>query len=213
MNDTLCRSDAAYVLGALSPGERREFEIHLAGCPDCQQSVRQLAGVPGLLAKVSVADLDDQPPVPATLLPRLVTDVRRTRFRRRFASIGLAAAAAAVVLVLVLFNHGPGAPQQVAMHSLRPGPVHATVALVDKEWGTQVDLRCSYEETKEWQVRGEAYRLVVTNVKGETAQIGTWKVVPDKVATIVGAVNWPSAAIKDVKVEAQDGTPVLGYSP
>ena len=41
--------DAAYVLGALSPAERLEFERHLAGCDDCSRSVRSLAGMPGLL--------------------------------------------------------------------------------------------------------------------------------------------------------------------
>ena len=48
--------DAAYVLGALSPAERREFEEHLAGCPGCQAAVSELAGLPGLLAQVSPED-------------------------------------------------------------------------------------------------------------------------------------------------------------
>ena len=48
--------DAAYVLGALSPVERREFEEHLAGCPTCQAAVSELAGLPGLLAQVAPDD-------------------------------------------------------------------------------------------------------------------------------------------------------------
>ena len=48
--------DAAYVLGALSPADRREFEEHLAGCPGCQAAVSELAGLPGLLAQVSPED-------------------------------------------------------------------------------------------------------------------------------------------------------------
>jgi len=41
--------DAAYVLGSLSATERREFETHLASCPDCRQAVAELRGMPALL--------------------------------------------------------------------------------------------------------------------------------------------------------------------
>src|SRR5262245_29684543 len=38
--------DAAYVLGSLSPADRREFEAHLSGCPFCGQAVAELSGMP-----------------------------------------------------------------------------------------------------------------------------------------------------------------------
>ncbi|NKY37955.1 anti-sigma factor family protein, partial [Cellulomonas septica] len=41
--------DAAYVLGALGPSDRRRFEEHLAVCDACQDRVAELAGMPGLL--------------------------------------------------------------------------------------------------------------------------------------------------------------------
>ncbi|MCZ2263463.1 anti-sigma factor family protein, partial [Isoptericola sp. QY 916] len=44
--------DAAYVLGALSPADRRDYEEHLAGCDACRAAVAELAGLPGLLASV-----------------------------------------------------------------------------------------------------------------------------------------------------------------
>ena len=44
--------DAAYVLGALSVAERREYEEHLAGCAACRAAVAELAGMPGLLAQL-----------------------------------------------------------------------------------------------------------------------------------------------------------------
>ena len=44
--------DAAYVLGALSPAERREFEDHLKDCAACSNAVGELAGLPGLMSKV-----------------------------------------------------------------------------------------------------------------------------------------------------------------
>jgi anti-sigma factor RsiW len=45
--------DAAYVLGALSSADRREFEDHLAGCAPCRDAVAELAGMPGLLSAVN----------------------------------------------------------------------------------------------------------------------------------------------------------------
>ena len=41
---------AAYVLGALDPGERRTFEAHAATCPLCQEEVRSLQRVAAALA-------------------------------------------------------------------------------------------------------------------------------------------------------------------
>ena len=58
--DVRCLDDASYVLGALTPAERREFERHLAQCARCQLSVRQLARVAWLLA-LNVPRLVDDP--------------------------------------------------------------------------------------------------------------------------------------------------------
>lgn len=117
--------DAAYVLGALAPAERRDFEAHLAGCAQCRAAVGELAGVPGLLAMVppdvalalpgepagasaapgassaagvdasSAAD-DDGPDAQVVPLARLAAAARHRRARRRFVLVG--AAAALVVL-------------------------------------------------------------------------------------------------------------------
>lgn len=54
--DEYRRWDAAYVLGALSPVERREFEEHLATCPTCQSEVAEVAGMPGILSQMSPED-------------------------------------------------------------------------------------------------------------------------------------------------------------
>ncbi|HEY9304847.1 MAG TPA: carotenoid oxygenase family protein, partial [Mycobacterium sp.] len=42
--------DAAYVLGALSDTDRREFEAHLVDCAPCRQSVTELTAVSPLLS-------------------------------------------------------------------------------------------------------------------------------------------------------------------
>jgi carotenoid cleavage dioxygenase-like enzyme len=65
--------DAAYVLGALSDADRREFETHLVGCTSCSRAVTELTAVSPLLSlldydQVVAPDLADRsdavPPCP-----------------------------------------------------------------------------------------------------------------------------------------------------
>jgi anti-sigma factor RsiW len=58
--DLRCLDDASYVIGALTPADRREFQRHLAQCARCQASVRQLTQVQRLLA-VTDAHADEFP--------------------------------------------------------------------------------------------------------------------------------------------------------
>lgn len=58
IQDPYRRWDAAYVLGALPPSERLEYEDHLTYCSTCRTSVVELAGLPGLLARVPPEALD-----------------------------------------------------------------------------------------------------------------------------------------------------------
>lgn len=51
-HDEFATWDAAYVLGALSPADRRAFEEHLRDCERCGAAVGELAGMPGLLGSV-----------------------------------------------------------------------------------------------------------------------------------------------------------------
>ncbi len=104
--------DSAYVLGALSPADRREFEEHLETCELCARGVAELAAMPGLLARLAperaqaLAEDPDGASVPGPrddLLDavRLADRRRRTR-RTRFWWGAVAAAAAVAVLAIVL---------------------------------------------------------------------------------------------------------------
>lgn len=53
--DQYAEWDAAYVLGALSPTDRRAYERHLAECAACRSAVAELAGLPGLLGTLTPA--------------------------------------------------------------------------------------------------------------------------------------------------------------
>ncbi len=210
MTDARCRSDAAYVLGSLPPAERREYETHLAGCADCQASVRDLAGLPGLLGLVTTADLDDPPPVPESLLPDLVGVIRRRHRLRRRLGISALGMAAAIVVAVVALQAGAATTHEhpQAMHPVLASPVHATVALVDKSWGTRVDLRCSYDPGTVWKTP-QSYRLVVTDRTGGSRQVASWLVVPDRISTITGSLDWHLDEISNVTLQRSDGTTVL----
>src|SRR3546814_8313908 len=51
-HDRVAQWDAAYVLGALSPADRRAYEDHLTECDECRRAVAELAPTVGLLSRV-----------------------------------------------------------------------------------------------------------------------------------------------------------------
>ena len=98
--------DAAYVLGSLSPADRREYETHLSVCPLCNQAVSELSGMPALLSKldggtVAAMGADDLTAAP-NLLPSLLSEVHRRRRHVRMVT-WTSGAAAAVLLAIGLF--------------------------------------------------------------------------------------------------------------
>ncbi len=223
--------DGAYVLGALSPAERREFERHLAGCEECSRSVRELAGLPGLLAHVTADDLEpaDVPPLPATLLPPLVRRVRSTQ-RRRTAVVAATAAAVAALAVGGLAwgsnrddggrtaggtptaSAAPSAtPSALPMLAVGESPVSADVLLASVPWGTRLDLTCAYEEDEEdYEARPDAtYALVVTTTDGRTEQVATWHGLPGKTMHLSAATATRRDHIATVEMQTADGLTVL----
>jgi hypothetical protein len=232
MTCPLAHLDGAYVLGALSPEERLEYERHLPSCPTCSRAVRELAGLPGLLAQVP-ADVVESPeaavPLPDTLLPALARKVRRGERRRRRVT-WLAAAAAAVVVgggtAAVVLHDGEGAgrhPAAVATapaHTMTPvghGALEARVSLTPVLWGTRLDLTCRYAAPASGDApyphdSGPApatYTLVVRSTAGAEQQVAAWRVVPGKTLHLSGATSWAPRDISQVQVRSADGRPVL----
>ena len=176
--DKFAQWDAAYVLGALSPAERREFEEHLASCRSCQAAVSEMAALPGLLAQLSPEDaailamVDDSVPAageaqaltaaqtdvmedgpPSSLLPEMMKKVR-TRRRRIVAAV--AGIAAAVVLVIggVAIATGllplrPDDPQRVAFSQVVPSAMIAVADVIPGQDGTEIKVECQYGEVNE----------------------------------------------------------------
>ena len=142
-HDEFATWDAAYVLGALSPADRRAFEEHLRTCERCSDAVGELAGMPGLLGRApreqaftlldaaapggedgeddtagETGDAETRAGVGAEVLPSLLRRARRRRIRSRWI-IGCVAAVAAAVVVGVL---------AVALPTVLPAPSPASTA-------------------------------------------------------------------------------------
>ena len=218
--------DGAYVLGSLSTSDRREFEGHLAGCDACSRSVRDLAGLPGLLGRLEpeVFDEGDPEPVPDTLLPRLVDAMHRGQRRRTWLTAGLAAAAAVVVTmggVVVLDHAGSGTPEaapttaatsspttdNLTMKAVGTDPMTATVAVTSVGWGTRIDLTCTYPHPSGGWEAG-AYALVIHTTDGRTQRLATWNGLPGATMELPAATHTREPNIKSVEVTRIDGTPV-----
>lgn len=215
--------DGAYVLGALAPEERLEFERHLRECPACARAVQQLAGLPGLLSQVSADVLESAPapePVPDTLLPALVREVRRGRRRRHWA-VGLAAAAAVVtvvgvsVAVVTANDHGAPIASPSAAPSQRMTPVGESgttgwLTLTSMAWGTRLDLTCSYPMPEGYHPgRPPTYEMVVRTSDGVATRVASWRGVADRPITVTGATELEVTDIASVEVRISGGPRVL----
>lgn len=224
--------DGVYVLGSLAPAERADFERHLRGCDECARSVRELAGLPGLLTRAPV-DVLERPgrveAVPQTLLPELVTQVGREQRRRTARLAGLAAAAVAVVavgiagLMTALREDDPpaAAPPVVVETTAEPqrltsvgaGSVTGWVSLTPVPWGTRLDLTCEYEYEHEYGDGGTTYTMFVRTTDGRVEEAATWRGLPGNEMHVTGATSADPEAIASLVVRTSDGEPVLRLTP
>lgn len=229
--------DGAYVLGALGPEDRVAFEGHLPACATCARSVRELAGLPGLLSRVPAGSVDPEAaplPVPDTLLPALVRHVRRRRRRRTWISAGLVAAVttAALSAGFALGRDDPPvttaqSPTAVTATRMRFTPVGGTpisgwVSLTQVTWGTRLDLACSYGEPATSQggqggygddTHERGYTMVITRRDGTTEDVATWTASPDRTVHLTAATASPKSEIARVAVRTSDGREVLRLEP
>ncbi len=188
--DAFAEWDAAYVLGALDPGERRDFEEHLRTCASCQAAVAELAGMPGLLAQLPPGEvlamdnpgIEDLPAPPASLMPDLPADEgpgtpRATSGRRRWLVLGAVAAAALLIGGIGGYaaNNASGGSSptptvtaqpptptasRLAFSAVQPASMTAVVDVIPQGSGTLLRVECQY--------------AVGTETPGEPDYQGAW---------------------------------------
>ena len=199
MSCPFAQDAAAYVLGALSPAERLEFERHLGGCDDCTRAIRELAGIPGLLGRVEPSVLEHPPadgPVPDTLLPALSRRGARrpTSADPRRRGGGRCRGGGAGVRWLVSQVGGgdgsstpdapgpstePAAVVAEAMEPVGDVPVRASLSLERSPGAPDSDSRAPTTRTSvEYDLPPAVdYTLCVRTWDGRTEKVGSWRSV------------------------------------
>ena len=231
--------DAAYVLGSLSPADRREFEAHLENCKSCRAAVAELSALPGLLGRLDAArafavlDPDgDAGRPPADLVDRIRARDRAQRVRRGVFSAGAVAAAAALAAVLtltvpaLLASGGQPLTQPTPPPTSQPSdaptetvafvatsddvPVEATAELSRLAWGTSIRMTCTWHPDP---VNGPyapvQYALWVTDADGAETALSTWSSGAGDQVVVTAGTAVALDAISRLQVRDASGERVL----
>ncbi len=214
--------DAAYLLGALSPADRRVFEEHLESCERCVRALAEVAPTLGLLARVDperAASLQEDGSAgerpPAGMAARsalLARAARESRRRRGWWTVGLAAAAAVLVSVAVGVGalRAPAEGRSVELVAVVDAPVTATADLAAVAWGTRIDLECSYRGGGGPEgSAGVPYTLVVEDHEGSVREISSWRAVPGETARLSAATALRVDEIAAVEIRLDETDAVL----
>lgn len=223
--------DAAYVLGALSPSDRRLFEAHLEQCDACRASIADIAPTIGLLSRVAperaTSMLGEERDAVLTVVPgaeegpdaaarvRLVErGERRSRLRDRW-WIGVLTAAAAVIVAAVVAVTSALVPPRtpadaVALEPLIDAPISATVEFSDVAWGTRIEMTCSYGESEDDEhADGWPYALVLTATDGTTSEVSSWRALPGSTARLSAGTALSADEIAAVEIRSVASGKVL----
>ena len=215
--DPYARLDAVYLLGALDADERLAYEAHLATCRQCRAGLAEIEEIPLLLAGLDESDFAAPPelapaPVPDTLLPCLLQAAERERSRRRWLTTGLSllAAACAIALIVIVVPTGSGPePAPRAMTALVATPVHATIALQPRSWGTEIDLTCWYQRGAA-EPPGDRYELVAHG-DGATYDLGSWRLAPGRRVIFTSGTALTETQIKNLQITQPNGPAILAF--
>ena len=217
----------AYVLGALEPADRSRVDAHLSSCVECREELASLAGIPGLLGRLSRDDFEIGPPEPGPqLLDRLLAAAAAERGRER--KRGRLLAAAASVIVVAALSVAVGVSQThhdktVAVAPQTPGVsetftatnaanhVQASVVEWKKGWGASLQVTVTGVTA---DLAGTSCQLIAVGPGGKTEVAASWAAPSEGYSgtTKVNANGATSLAAKDItafKVVGSDGSTLV----
>jgi hypothetical protein len=212
--------DGAYVLGALCPAERTEYESHLARCESCTAAVARLAPVPGLLGRADPAALSQDAPRPPRLsqLIQAVSEQRRRRVRIRRWRLAAAVLGSVVVAIIgtALSLDAPATDPEVSQQ-MRPVAVPAQVTgwvgLSETPIGTEVRLRCGYPASGDdaYDDSPHLFRLVAVGSDGSSEQLGSWQAATGDEVAVTGMTRFRGDDLARIELRGEDGAALLSY--
>ena len=221
--------DAAYVLGALSVDDRAAYEQHLLHCAACAAAVTELAGMPGILRKLTAAEAEALMTVPADghlrghehepgLVQRLAAQANRRRRRVRAGGLALMIGAAAIlalggIAVGAGLHPSPDAAHApvssapagttLAMTPLQPGTMTATLTVRAMPWGTRFDWSCDYLNRDGQLNWAKSYALVATDSTGAETTVATWSATQEpRAAELASSSKLATSTIRRVEIRA-----------
>lgn len=154
---------------------------------------------------------------PAGPSPQLLDLVRLEdrRRRRRRARVGVALAAAAAIVAIAIIaplaiaRLATPAPQTIALEQIVDVPLSASVKLTPAEWGTRLELECSYAESTDGAGTAWSYGLYVVGDDGTTSELSTWKIAPGSKALISAGTELALGDIQTVEIRPVGSEEVL----
>lgn len=199
----------AYVLGALEPAERADFERHLRSCAACQDEVGGFAAFPGLLAQVDPAPEDGRAAsvrVTELAVARAGGEYRRVeRASRRWRLAAIAAAAAAVVVGGIAVvgamrdDPQPDRGAELAFEAEATGSVH----IDGRPWGTWIWLDLAGLPAR------DTYQLWAIGDDGSWVSAATWTATPEGLARLTGAAALDRDRVDRLVITSADRNDVL----
>lgn len=224
-----------YVLGALDPGERSQVEGHLERCPACRDELAGLAGLPAMLGRVELEQLEGVAGPPPELLDGLLTraaERRRGWFGRRAGRgpAGWAPLAAAACLLLVIGGLFGGFVLPIGSDdgggsAAQPPPPATSVPATTAERISASNPASNIKgyvvlRKKEWGTevelhlagvpKGSHCRLLVIARDGRRDALGSWYVPYDEgYGEYRGSTMFPRGQLFSFEVVGLDGRPLL----
>ena len=94
------------------------------------------------------------------------------------------------------------------MAALVATPVHATIALQPRPWGTEIDLTCRYQRGAA-EPPSDRYELVAHGADGATYDLGSWQLTPGRKVIFTSGTALTETKVKNLQITQPNGPAIL----